>query len=325
MPLASTPFPPWMQHLGIPLGLGGLVLGLGWYLLVAGYASEIELQRQQLDALSRELGQGAELEQQLRDRSSRNRRLASKLASLEAALPEEATATRLLRQLQEAAVESGLKVKSIRKMPAQEGETFSREPHGLALAGAYHDLGGFCGKLAGLAPIVSLEDLRISAAGPEDSPHTLIADLTAVVHRYRPAAAAVEAPVDPAQPARRTTHRYRVRGRRDPFRLPRAPASAPADVAAAVRPRGLKGQRISELKLVGLVEAGGEYTALATGLGDRSFMLKKGDRLFDGRVLEIREDGVVFSHRVEGDAGRTRTLRVIRKLYPLPPEAGDER
>ena len=54
-------------------------------------------------------------------------------------------------------------------------------------------------------------------------------------------------------------------------------------------------------------------------------MLKKGDRLFDGRVLEIREDGVVFSRRVEGDAGRTRTLRVIRKLYPLAPEAGDER
>ena len=320
----TTHIPPWLERMVIPMALGGLVLALGWYLFVSGYGAEIELQRQQLDALSRELGQGAELEQQLRDRSSRNRRLASKLASLEAALPEEATATSLLRQLQEAAVESGLKVKSIRKMPAQEGETFSREPHGLALAGAYHDLGGFCGKLAGLAPVVSLEDLRISAAGPEDSPHTLIADLTAVVHRYRPAAA-VEAPVDPAQPARRTTLRYRVRGRRDPFRFPQAPASATPDGPAAVRPRGLKGQRISELKLVGLVEAGGEYTALATGLGDRSFMLKKGDRLFDGRVLEIREDGVVFSHRVEDDAGRTRRLRVIRKLYPLPPEAGDER
>ncbi|MYC81836.1 MAG: type 4a pilus biogenesis protein PilO, partial [Acidobacteria bacterium] len=245
----TTHIPPWLERMGIPLALGGLVLALGWYLFVSGYGAEIELQRQQLDALSRELGQGAELEQQLEDRSSRNRRLASQLASLEAALPEEATATRLLRQLQEAAVESGLKVKSIRKMPAQEGETFSREPYGLALAGAYHDLGGFCGKLAGLAPIVSLEDLRISAAGLEDSPHTLIADLTAVVHRYRPAAAAVEAPVDPAQPARQATLRYRVRGRRDPFRLPQAPASAPPGVAAAGRPRGLKGQGIWELQL----------------------------------------------------------------------------
>lgn len=323
MSLTPTNIPAWLQHVGIPLGLGGLVLVLGWYLFVSGYGAEIELQKQQLDALSRELGQGAELERQLRDRSGRNRRLASKLASLEAALPREnETATGLLRQLQEAAVESGLKVKSIRKMPAQEGETFSRKPHGLALAGAYHDLGDLCGKLAGLAPIVTLEDLRISAAGPEDSPRTVIADLTAVVHRYRPAAAAVEAAAAPAPPARLAAYPYRVRGRRDPFGLPQAIASAPPD---AVRPRGLKGQRISELKLVGLVEAGGEYTALAAGPRDRSFMLKKGDRLFDGQVLEIGAEGVVFSHRVEGDAGGTRTRRVIKKLHPLPAEASDER
>ena len=320
----NTRIPPWLERLGIPMALGGLVLVLGWYLFVSGFRAEIELQRQQLAALSRELGQGAELEQQLRERSSRNRRLASRLASLQAALPEKDTATGPLRRLQEAAVESGLKVKGIRKMPGQEGETFSRQPHGLVLAGVYHDLGDFLGKLAGLAPVVSLEDLRISAAGPEDSPHTLAADLTAVLHRYRPAAAAVEAPVDPARPARRTTIRYRARGRLDPFRLPRAPAAAPP-AAAPIRPPGLKGQRVSELKLVGLVEAGGEFTALATGLRDRSFVLKKGDRLFDGQVLEIRADGVVFSHRVEGDSGGRRARRVVKRLSAALVEVGHER
>ena len=321
MNLTTTHIPPWLERLGIPLALGGLVLALGWYLFVSGFGAAIELQRQQLDALSRELEPGAELQQQLQDRASRNRRLASRLASLQAALPEKETATGLLRQLQEAAAESGLKVKGIRRMPGQEGETFFQQPLGLMLAGAYHGLGDFCGKLAGLAPIVSLEDLRISAAGPEDSPHTLTADLTAVLHRYRPAAAAVEAPVEPAQPARRTTFRYRARGRRDPFRLPQAPESAPRDAPALVRPRGLKGQRVSELKLVGLVEAGGEFTALATGLRDRSFVLKKGDRLFDGQVLEIGRGGVVFAHRVDGGAGRTRTLQVIKKLHAAPVEA----
>lgn len=327
MTLITTHIPPWLERLGVPPALGGLVLALGWYLFVSGFGAEIELQRQQLDALGRELGQGAELQQKVQERSSRNRRLASMLASLEAALPEEEPAAGLLRQLQEAAVRSGLKVKSIRKMPAQEGETFSRKPHGLALAGAYHDLGGFCGKLAGLAPIVSLEDLRISAAGPEDSPHTLTAELTAVLHRYRPAAPAVEAATAtaPAPPARPTAYPYRAEGRRDPFRVPQAPASVPPAAPAAVRPRGLKGQRVSELRLVGLVEAGGEYTALAIGLQDRSFLLKKGDRLFDGRVLEIRLDGVVFSHRVENDAAGTRTRRVVKKLHAAPVEVNHER
>lgn len=321
----TTHIPPWLKRLGISLASGGLVLALGWYLFVSGFGAEIELQRQQLDALSRELGEGAELERQLRDRSSRNRRLASRLTSLQAALPEKEPATGLLRRLQEAAVEAGLKVKGIRKMPGQEGETFSRQSHGLVLAGAYHDLGGFCGKLAGLAPIVSLEDLRISAAGPADSPHTLTADLTAVLHRYRPAASAVEAPADPAPPARPAAYPYRARGRRDPFRLPRTLESAPPDAPAAVRPRGLKGQRVSELRLVGLVKAGGEFTALATGLQDRSFLLKKGDRLFDGQVLEILGDGVVFAQRVDGGAGRTRNVRVVKKLHPGPEEASHER
>ena len=227
----------------------------------------------------------------------------------------------LLGHLQEAAAASGLKVKGIRKMPAQEGETFSREPHGLVLAGAYHDLGGFCGKLAGLGPIVSLEDLRIAAAGPEDSLHTLTADLTAVLHRYRPAADKVEVPADPAPPAGQNAYPYRARGRRDPFGVPRSSTPLSPDAAAAVRPRGLKGQRVSELKLVGLVVAGGEYTALATGRRDRSFLLKKGDRLFDGKVLEIGGDGVVFSERVEGDAGGRRSRRVVKKLHPAPGEA----
>ena len=325
MTLTTTPIPPWLERLGKAVGLGGLILGLGWYLFVSGYGAEIEHQRQQLDALARELGQGAGLEQHLQDRKSRNRKLASRLASLGAALPREKPATGLLRQLQQAAVESGLKVKGIRKMPAQEGEIFSRQRHGLVLAGAYHDLGDFCGRLAGLAPIVNLEDLRISAAGPEDAPHTLTAELTAVLHIGRPPARAGEAPVDPAPPAPRTPYRYRARGRRDPFGLPRAPASLPPPAPRAARPGGLKGQRVSELRLVGLVEAGGEYTALATGRRDRSFLLKKGDRLFDGRVMEIRGDGVVFSERIEGGAGGRRSRRVVKKLHPAPVEASHEK
>ena len=86
----------------------------------------------------------------------------------------------------------------------------------------------------------------------------------------------------------------------------------------------MKGQRVSELRLVGLVEVGGEFTALATGFRDRSFVLKKGDRLFDGQVLEIFGDRVVFSHRQSGVGGK-RVLRVVKRLHEAAVEAGDER
>ena len=72
MNLTPTHIPPWLERLGVPLGLGGLVLGLGWYFFVAGVGTGIELRREQLEALTREIGQGAGLEQQLQDRASRN-------------------------------------------------------------------------------------------------------------------------------------------------------------------------------------------------------------------------------------------------------------
>ena len=324
MNLTPTHIPPWLERLGVPLGLGGLVLGLGWYFFVAGVGTEIELRREQLEVLTREIGQGAGLEQQLQDRASRNRRLASRLESLKAALPRGERTARLLRRVQATATGSRLKVKGIRKMPGGEGETFSRRPHSLAVAGDYHDLGSFCEKLGQLAPIVSLEDLRISAAGPAASPHTLTADFTATLHLYKPAADPVEAPAEPVSPAQLPSYRYRARGRRDPFRLPPGPGPPRPAAAPAARPRGLKGQRISELRLVGLVEAGGRFRAMATGLRDQPFLLKKGDRLFDGRVLEVRKDGVVFSHRLAGAAGRKRSRRVVKKLHPAPEEAGHE-
>ena len=98
MNLTPTHIPPWLERLGVPLGLGGLVLGLGWYFFVAGVGTGIELRREQLEALTREIGQGAGLEQQLQDRASRNRRLASRLESLKAALPRGERTARLLRR-----------------------------------------------------------------------------------------------------------------------------------------------------------------------------------------------------------------------------------
>ena len=82
----------------------------------------------------------------------------------------------------------------------------------------------------------------------------------------------------------------------------------------------MKGQRISELELVGLVKAGGEFTALATGLQNRSFLLKKGDRLLDGRVLEIRGDRVIFVQEVDDSTAGKRSSRVVKKLHSASGE-----
>ena len=51
MNLTPTHIPPWLERLGVPLGLGGLVLGLGWYFFVAGVGTEIELRPRTVGSL----------------------------------------------------------------------------------------------------------------------------------------------------------------------------------------------------------------------------------------------------------------------------------
>ena len=117
---------------------------------------------------------------------------------------------------------------------------------------------------------MSLEDLRVSAAGREDSP-------TRSPPISPPFSIATGRPPPPSRPRRSrapgAAHRLLLSTQGEARSVP-PPAGArvrSSRGSAAARPRGLKGQRVSELRLVGLVKAGGEFTALATGLRDRSF------------------------------------------------------
>jgi Tfp pilus assembly protein PilP len=76
---------------------------------------------------------------------------------------------------------------------------------------------------------------------------------------------------------------YEARGRRDPFVLPSARDQAPASPVTAARLTGIV--RSANGTVLALVET-------PDGLG---YILKPGDTLGDGRVVEISPTSVVFS------------------------------
>ena len=90
---------------------------------------------------------------------------------------------------------------------------------------------------------------------------------------------------------------YQPRGRRDPFINP-TPKSAGDDEAPkpVVRPDGLPGVLVSEVKLSGIV-----YSSVSTMkkamlvVGRSTYFAKQGDSLFDGVIKEIRPNEVVFA------------------------------
>ncbi len=124
----------------------------------------------------------------------------------------------------------------------------------------------------------------------------------------------------PAQPEGDLNYKYEARGRRDPFRPLDVVSTFQTTQAPIVRLPGLKGQMVSEIRLVGIVQSSSGMLAMAQGFKNRSFFLHPNDILYDGIILEVRKDAVVFSQTLKDNEGKTLTQQVVKKLQPTRGE-----
>jgi Tfp pilus assembly protein PilP len=136
-----------------------------------------------------------------------------------------------------------------------------------------------------------------------------------------PPAAAATAPASQAVVV--PSYKYEAKGRRDPFRNLDVVNTIQATSAPMLRPPGLKGQLVSEINLVGIVLSKGEYIAMGTGYRGRTYFVHPNDELYDGKVLQIRKDAVVFNQIVNDSQGKKLSQQVVKKLYPTRGEGND--
>jgi hypothetical protein len=91
---------------------------------------------------------------------------------------------------------------------------------------------------------------------------------------------------------------YKPSGRRDPFTNPipkPVVGSTGEEIAPVIRPDGLPGVLVSEVRLSGIIHSS-DHTMNKAMLvvGRNTYFAKKGDSLFDGVIKEIRLNEVVF-------------------------------
>ncbi|MBQ02557.1 MAG: hypothetical protein CL477_17990 [Acidobacteria bacterium] len=103
---------------------------------------------------------------------------------------------------------------------------------------------------------------------------------------------------------------YDAAGRRDPFvSLLARGADLPS---TRERVDGLRGLGINEVALRGVVLSGGAYLAVLEAPDNKSYIVRTDDRLFDGAVLEITAEAVVFLQEVSDPLSPV-TERQVRK------------
>ena len=102
--------------------------------------------------------------------------------------------------------------------------------------------------------------------------------------------------------------------RRDPFESLVARQQAQKNATAALPP-GKAGLQVSTLRLDGIVKAPNGMIAVVTNPQARTYFLREGDQLYDGRVEKIAMDGVSF-HEMGKDAfGKPVERQVNKRIY----------
>ena len=119
---------------------------------------------------------------------------------------------------------------------------------------------------------------------------------------------AAAAPAEGAAPAEEKV------ARRDPFESLVGRDKAAADAAKNLPP-GKAGLQVSSLRLDGIVRAPNGMIAVVTNPQSRTYFLREGDQLYDGRVEKIAMDGVSF-HEMGKDAfGKPVERQVNKRIY----------
>jgi Tfp pilus assembly protein PilP len=102
--------------------------------------------------------------------------------------------------------------------------------------------------------------------------------------------------------------------RRDPFESLTSRQEAATKVAANLPP-GKAGLQVASLRLDGIVKAPNGMIAVVTNPQARTYFLREGDQLYDGKVDKIALDGVSF-HEVGKDAfGKPVERQVNKRIY----------
>ena len=103
--------------------------------------------------------------------------------------------------------------------------------------------------------------------------------------------------------------------RRDPFKsLLQARESAELQ---GPRPEGIPGLLIDEIDLTGVfVTPDGPVAQVVSPEQDRSYLLREGDQLYDGDVVQISQDSVVFKQILDDPTALKPFREVQKQLNP---------
>lgn len=106
---------------------------------------------------------------------------------------------------------------------------------------------------------------------------------------------------------------YNPEGRRDPFTSLGRGGVDPRSGGQAARPAGLAGLSVAEVTLRGTIQSREGFVAILQGADQRAYIVRPGDKLFDGTIRAVSQNDVVILQQVN-DPLSLEKQREVRKV-----------
>ena len=125
------------------------------------------------------------------------------------------------------------------------------------------------------------------------------------------AAAPAPAAVKPAEPAKPKAEekKWAMNGKRDPFFSPVVQQQGSGCST------GKKCLEINAINLRGVVKSDNGFIAVVTNNIGKAYFLRENDPVFNGFVVKITGDSVVFQETVQDKLGKTSTHEVVKRIF----------
>ena len=163
------------------IGVAGLVVLAGWFLLLTDEHDNLEAERAKEPTLKADYR--AKLAQAVNLPELRKQKLQVEeyVTQLEKQLPGKAEMDALLSDINQAGLGRGLQFELFRPGSVAVKDYYAELPITIRVSGRYHDIGSFTADIANLSRIVTLHNMQISSTR---DPNVLVMDATARTYRY---------------------------------------------------------------------------------------------------------------------------------------------
>ena len=155
----------WYYQALIVVGASGVILGLFWYQFLSPIEATVVAQNAQLTQLNQDVAASLARQQQLAEIREESEALQVQLDALKPILPLERETDQILRQVQQAATESSLRILRVSPRATVDNEFYSEWPIDMQVEATYHNMGLYLDRIRDLERIVNITGLQMTAAG----------------------------------------------------------------------------------------------------------------------------------------------------------------